>query len=80
MNSEKKQKSGNTKNKCVMCNLRDTINKFECLLYLKVLTENTNATDGMDQASFELTLLKGAFGKWLFIQIAFSTKMLPFFR
>lgn len=41
-----------------MCQIRDLINNFECLLFDKVIDKDTNITEGMQNHSLEMQLCK----------------------
>ncbi|XP_005186458.2 E3 ubiquitin-protein ligase SHPRH [Musca domestica] len=47
---------------CKMCQIRDLINNFECLLFDKVIDKDTNITEGMQNHSLEMQLCKITFG------------------
>uniref|UniRef100_A0A1A9WQQ5 RING-type domain-containing protein n=1 Tax=Glossina brevipalpis TaxID=37001 RepID=A0A1A9WQQ5_9MUSC len=62
--NEKQKKAGKSsakKAKCKLCNIRDAINIFECLLFFKVIDEQNQLTDGVDNPSFEFFLNKVIF-------------------
>ncbi|XP_073834180.1 E3 ubiquitin-protein ligase SHPRH isoform X2 [Musca autumnalis] len=46
---------------CQMCNIRDVINQFECLLFDKVIDKDTNITEGLENHSLEMLLCKITF-------------------
>uniref|UniRef100_A0A1A9Z7K6 RING-type domain-containing protein n=1 Tax=Glossina pallidipes TaxID=7398 RepID=A0A1A9Z7K6_GLOPL len=58
---KKSRKSSVKKSKCKLCKIRDAINIFECLLFLKVIDEQNQLTDGVDNPSFEFFLNKVIF-------------------
>lgn len=47
-----------------MCQIRNYINEFECLLFDKVIDKNTNFTEGMENPSFEMYLCKSKYSKF----------------
>ncbi|XP_017122187.1 E3 ubiquitin-protein ligase SHPRH [Drosophila elegans] len=58
---------------CRLCKTRDSLNKFECLLFAKKLDEDAAVTGGLENPSMEISLIraifsflrsKPAFGEW----------------
>uniref|UniRef100_A0A0A1XCW3 E3 ubiquitin-protein ligase SHPRH n=1 Tax=Zeugodacus cucurbitae TaxID=28588 RepID=A0A0A1XCW3_ZEUCU len=47
---------------CKLCQIRDALNDYECLLFNKVVDEATNMTEGLENPSFEVALIKVLFG------------------
>ncbi|XP_017495055.1 PREDICTED: E3 ubiquitin-protein ligase SHPRH, partial [Rhagoletis zephyria] len=57
-----KRKSKNSKKDlCKLCQIRNALNKYECLLFNKVIDEDTNMTEGLRNHSFEIGLIKVLF-------------------
>uniref|UniRef100_A0A034WCV8 E3 ubiquitin-protein ligase SHPRH n=1 Tax=Bactrocera dorsalis TaxID=27457 RepID=A0A034WCV8_BACDO len=49
-------------NLCKLCQIRNALNDYECLLFNKVVDEDTNMTEGLENPSFEVALIKVLFG------------------
>ncbi|KAH8302155.1 hypothetical protein KR044_003310, partial [Drosophila immigrans] len=47
---------------CRLCKIRETVNKFECLLFAKELGKEGTITDGSENSSMEIILIRVVFG------------------
>ncbi|CAD7012159.1 unnamed protein product [Ceratitis capitata] len=48
----------NKRDLCKLCQIRDALNDYECLLFNKVVDEKTNMTEGLENPSLEVALIK----------------------
>ncbi|EDW50688.1 GM14768 [Drosophila sechellia] len=46
---------------CRLCLIRDSLNQFECLLFAKKLDEKATVTEGLENPSMEISLIKSIF-------------------
>ncbi|XP_016955989.1 E3 ubiquitin-protein ligase SHPRH [Drosophila biarmipes] len=46
---------------CRLCQIRDSLNQFECLLFAKKLDEEAAVTEGLENPSMEISLIKAIF-------------------
>ncbi|XP_053963813.1 E3 ubiquitin-protein ligase SHPRH isoform X1 [Anastrepha ludens] len=62
---EKEKSSRKSKNLkkvlCKLCQIRNALNDYECLLFNKVVDESNNMTEGLENPSFEVALIKVLF-------------------
>ncbi|EDW93616.1 E3 ubiquitin-protein ligase SHPRH isoform X2 [Drosophila yakuba] len=56
-----KQKKPKKNRHCRLCKIRDSLNQFECLLFAKKLDEQATVTEGLENPSMEISLIKSIF-------------------
>ncbi|XP_067626775.1 E3 ubiquitin-protein ligase SHPRH [Eurosta solidaginis] len=59
--NEKSKSKKSKRSLCKLCQIRNALNDFECLLFNKVVDETTNMTDGLENPSFEVALVRVLF-------------------
>lgn len=45
---------------CRLCKIRDIVNQFECLLFAKELGKEGTITDGSENPSIEIIIIRGS--------------------